>query len=137
MKKLAIVLLFGLVLLTGCDKKAKPGIQQISLSEYFKMMDNGEDFVVYFGTSTCSACLQYKPVVEEVTNNYKVIIYFVELDSESKADKDRLLAEYAAIEFTPTTYFVVGGVNQYHVVGMINYRTLKQDLVTYGFITED
>ena len=138
MKKIAIVLLVGLMVFTGCKKTEKGSIKKISLQEFFTKMDNKEDFVVYFGTSTCSACLEYKPVVEEMVKNYAVTIYYVELDHESADDKERLAAEYIdSIKFTPTTVFIKGGENIHMVVGKVDYRNLKQELVKYGFLKED
>jgi len=138
MKKLSVVLVVLLLVLTACKKEVKNGVEKIKLQQFFEMMDKQETMVVYFGTSTCSACLEYKPNVEEVAKNYDIVIYYVELDAESKEDKERLASEYIdSLEFTPTTYFIQGGEVAHRFVGSKGYRDLKKELVDYGFIEEN
>lgn len=136
MKKIGIMLVLSLLLLGGCGEK--PSMKEIKLTEFFKMMDNDKDFMVFFSTSSCSACAEYKLYVEEVVSNYQVTVYYVVLDYEDTEDKETLVNDYIGlIEFTPTTYFIQSGEVVHKFVGTKTYRDLKNEMVKYGYIDED
>lgn len=136
MKKLILALLVSGLLLSGCTT-ASESATQIKAAEVIKLLDKGETLVVYLGASTCSACLSFKPTVKEIIKNYKIKIYYVEINNDVSADLESLIAKYLVkAEWTPTTYIFKEGKLLDSQSGALSYTTLKKWFVKYGVITE-
>ncbi len=134
MKKILLLLATLAIFLTACATSAGP--TKIKAKEMIKLLDNKETLVVYVGSSKCSACQAYKPVVAELIKNYKSKVYYVETDSDITADLTALLEKHLGdVQYTPTTFIFKEGVLLDSKVGALGYLALKNWFVKYGVIT--
>ena len=63
------VLIITLLSITGCGKSY---MKEISYSEYKNLIENKETFILEIMRTDCSACINFKPKITDVANNYKV-----------------------------------------------------------------
>lgn len=134
MKKIAIALMLVLLLLVSCGST-----EVLSFSdgeEIMEKIENDESFVFIIGTSTCPACTQYKPVVEELIESKDVEVFYIESDKVDQEAVLELVENYLdnELEWTPTTYFVVDGEVNEVLPGALRYTELVAKFEEYGFI---
>lgn len=112
-----LVTLFMFILLviplTGCgNKKGLDAeckyLHKMSYTEYVKKIEAKESFVLEITSATCSACKGFRPKLIEFLNEYKVDMYYIDLDDFSEEEYDSF-DEMVKFSGTPTTIFVVNG----------------------------
>lgn len=143
MKKLFGIMAMTLLVISGCSSATT--INYIKTTEVMEKMDNKEEFVLIVGSSTCGACLAYKPILEEVIKNKEATIFYVQYDTEGiKADKsvdeagraniNKLFDEYfqGKITGTPSTVHIKDGKIDSFETGMLSYVQLIDWLVSHN-----
>lgn len=132
-------LLIGLGLsLTGCVSNSN--IKQITIAEYYDMIENKEDFILYIGSATCSACQSYTPVLEKVATNYDIEVMYIDLDDESSQDMYSFINKIS-VTSTPTTLFYNQGeeasiLERKRIEGAMDYESVKDVFIANSVITE-
>ena len=106
--KLTLVFVL-LILITGCGKSKY--LKEISYKEYNKMIENKETFILEIMRTDCSACISFKPKLEEVLNEYKIEVKYINTDHLSDKDKEKLFDELG-VSGTPTVIFYTDGVEK-------------------------
>jgi thiol-disulfide isomerase/thioredoxin len=133
MKKITVILFVMMMVLSGCS--SEKGLEKAEAKNVIERLNNDESLVVVIGQSTCSACLQYIPVLEEVEKNYTINLAYVEVDQDDKDDVTQLVEEYLIeANATPTTYFFEKGELVGMMVGYFDYRETKEMLESKGFL---
>lgn len=88
------------------------GLHQVTYDQYESMMNNGDPFIVIIERATCQYCTMYMPVVEEVANEKKIPIYYIDTDTLSSEELNKLSASNSYLKRTnwgtPTTLFMLG-----------------------------
>ena len=105
---LAICLLVLVIGLIVDNIMGKNYFIELEYDEVIEKFDNDEDFILLLSQTTCSHCQQYKPKLEDVANEYKLEVYYIEVDLLSKDESDNL-KKYASYSSTPSTVFVHNG----------------------------
>ncbi len=105
MKKLFILIAI-IFMLTGCGGRST--YDEISYSDLNKMIDNKEDFILFIGSSSCSACAVYEVTLNDIIKEYNVDVKYIDLSKLSDQDESVLVSEFP-ITGTPTTVFVTNG----------------------------
>lgn len=135
MKKIFIFLALFMVLLSGCSNNDDGAINIVSASDVIDTLDDNANIVVIIGQTTCAACIQYKPVLDELLTNYDFDLMYVELDKDNNSDLTELVDNYLIeASATPTTYVFKEGVRVDMFVGYMDYRTTKSFLERNGVI---
>src|SRR5690554_4395068 len=125
MKKIIVVLSVMLLMLVGCSNNDEV-LPFKSAAQVNDMLDNNATVVVVIGQTTCGACIQYKPVLEELVTNYDFEMAYVELDKDKNDDVQQLVNDHLLeASATPTTYVFVDGERVAMVVGYMDYRQTK------------
>ena len=125
MKKLLIVLFVMMMVLSGCS--SDKGLNIVPAKDVIQRLENDETMVVVIGQSQCSACIAYKPILEELLNNYTVNLAYVELDKDVAEDVVALIETFLIeADATPTTYFFKDGELVQTVVSFVDYRETKK-----------
>lgn len=144
---LLVVVLLVVALVVTMNKKPKldielpialegeAGFTEISYSDYESKMANNESFVVIIIQDGCSYCEKYRPVVEEVANEYKLPIRYLNLTNLNEDERSALSSSNSYLKSnnwgTPTTLFMYGS----NVVDSISGYVEKDELVK--FVTEN
>ena len=88
------------------------GLHEVTYKEYEKMVENGDAFIVIIERTGCSYCQQYMPLVEEVANEKKIAIIYLNTDNLSEEDMNKLSTTNKYLKRnewgTPTTLFMLG-----------------------------
>lgn len=64
------------------------GLAKIDFDTYFDFLLGKDKILLYLGSTDCSYCKEYKPLLEEVLQEYKLIAYY--LDKATLSDEQKL-----------------------------------------------
>ena len=88
------------------------GLHQITYNDYEDKVENGDAFIVVIERAGCSYCVQYMPIVEDVANEKKIPIYYIDTDTLSADEYNNLNNKNSYLKRnnwgTPTTLFMLG-----------------------------
>lgn len=138
MKKIFLVLIVALstiLMVSGCNKKITT-YEEINYSDFKNKIENKESFVLFVGSSTCSACDKYKVTLDKFIKDYQVQIYYIDI---SKMNSDQMSEFMTVINFssTPTTVFITDGVEKTvynRIVGALSYSKIVSKFEKAGYI---
>lgn len=133
---ISICLVLCLMLVTGC-KKERPAYIEITYDEFKQKIENKESFPLFVGSSECSHCDDYKITLGELTKNYDIDIYYLDV---AKMDKDSYYEFLTYVNFggsTPTTVFITNGVEETvynRINGALSYSKVEKKFEKAGYI---
>lgn len=138
MKKLVLILLMAFIVfgLTGCG--GPKTYEEISYTELKEKLNNNEEFILFIGAETCSACSAYKIGLNKVIEKYHVDIKYIDIDKIS----DTELADLKSLAYfsgTPTTVFIKNGAedkDKKRIDGNVKYSKIVSVLEENGYIKE-
>lgn len=137
--KRILLLLIIILCITGCSNNL---YDEISYKEFNSMIKNKDDFIIFIGSSTCGHCTLFKDTVNDIVNNYKLDIKYIDVSNFSE---DELSEFKKKINFsgTPTTAFIKdgkeycgtdGNCSYYRIVGNQDYDKVVKKLKQKGYI---
>lgn len=136
MKKVLLVL-FLLLSLTACNKKFSKGeVVTAYADEILEKLENKESFIVYVGYDDCQSCKEFKPILNQLIENYDITIYYLPTDDKQTEDQlNEIQYNYFyRMYWTPTTYIVEDGEVLAIKEQLIEYEELVEWLKEYGKI---
>ena len=136
MKKVLLVL-FVLLSLTACNKKFSKGeVLTAYADEILEKLENKESFIVYVGYDDCQSCKEFKPILNQLIENYDITIYYLPTDDKQTEDQlNEIQYNYFyRMYWTPTTYIVEDGEVLAIKEQLIEYEELVEWLKEYGKI---
>lgn len=86
---------------------SKYDLKEITYDEIITKKDNNEDFILIVSRSNCSHCTTYKPKVQQICKDYKIVAYYIDIDNLSNMEK--FLTEFNLKGATPMTLFFKNG----------------------------
>lgn len=135
MKQIKKILLVILVLLcvTACGKSS---YKEISYQTFLDKMEKKETFILYIGSSTCSACSRFQPTLEKVIQEYHINVDYIDI---SKLTDEEMNEFGTIINFgnsTPKVYFIKEGeYSQYNAIkGAQDYDYVVSKMEKNGYI---
>lgn len=135
MKKILLCLVMMLLVVSGCASKEQVSYSYgLSVQDVITKLENDETFIVYLGTTNCSACATFAPIAEKMNENYGTQIYHVELDLEKDEELKSSLLEVMPVTYTPSINLVVDGEIVANYEGVLEYMDLKEFISEYGFV---
>ena len=88
------------------------GLHQMTYSQYEEKVENGDAFIVIIERAGCGYCVQYMPIVEDVANEKKIPIYYIDTDTLTEDEFNELSTTNNYLKRnewgTPTTLFMLG-----------------------------
>lgn len=126
MKKIFMLMIVLLFVLMGCSSKSGE-INYVDVNQLNDKIENGDDFVLVLGLDTCSACIAYKPTLEELVNNKDLDIYYLQLKASWSDSAKQEVIDYFSdkldypIMGTPTTFFIKDGEIEDDIIGEVPY----------------
>ena len=132
MKKLLMILLLSLLILTGCSAKGEMLLDSKQTAEKYVAK---ETFVLYVTSSTCPACQIYDEVYDDVSKQYQDVMYKIDYQAEVSKNEEgftTLVVEHLNyVDATPTTIFIVDGKEVGRSVGIMKYSDLENSIKNY------
>lgn len=104
MRRILLILVVTLMLMTGCFNKLKT-YEEIDYIEFNKMVENKESFILYIGSSKCSHCEAYALTINRVITQHQVKVYYIDMAKEENEE----FSDKIKYEGTPTTVFITEG----------------------------
>lgn len=130
--------MFIIVIVTGCSTTNSKYLKEISYDKYHELLDNKETFILEIMRTDCSACIEFKPKLKELTNKYKIEVKFINTDHLTEKEKDNLFDE-TGIEGTPTIIFYEEGYEETvasRIVGNVSLEKAIKKFKSNGYIKE-
>lgn len=100
-----VVLIFGFIFINTFNKKY---MSELKYNELMEKVDKKESFILCISQTFCEHCKNFKPKLEHVASNYKLMVYYIDVDLLSDDEKNSLKEKFN-YSATPTTIFVVDG----------------------------
>jgi len=139
-KRVAILVSICLIILVGAfiaDRiMGKSYFNEIKYDELMEKIENKEDIVLLISRTTCSHCVTYKPKLKAVANEYKVNVYYIDVDLLSKSENDKLTS-HINYDGTPVTVFLRNGEEKTaanRINGDASKEKIERKLKNNGFI---
>ena len=139
-KKGLILVIICLVILIGAfvtDRVlSKDYLIELKYDEVMEKVNNKESFVLLFSQTTCSHCAQYKPKLSQVAKDYKINIYYLEVDL-LKDKQEKELKKHFSYNSTPVTLFITDGdevTAATRIVGDVAKDKIISKLKSNGYI---
>ena len=130
------ILLFLVLDVCGCS--VIKTYDELSYKKLNTMLKNKEDFVLFIGSSTCSACSSYKITLNDVIKKYNVDVKYIDLSKLSEKQHSEFTAKFP-ISGTPTTVFIKNGVEDdtyNRIDGNVKFSKIVSKLKENGYIKE-
>ncbi len=132
--KLFLIIMFTFIT-TGCSNKH---FDEISYSEYHKLLDNKETFILEIMKTDCTHCKNLKPKLESVADKYDIDIKVIDTAHLSKDEVEKIYDE-TGISGTPTILFYIDGVEETtasRIKGNVSEEKLIEKFKDNGIIEE-
>ncbi len=89
------------------------GMHQVDYKGYRELVDSNEPFIFVIERKNCGYCQMYMPILEEVTKEKKISIYYIDTEAVDSTDISKLSSENKYLKKhsdwgTPTTIFMKG-----------------------------
>ncbi len=150
MKKVVIITVVILLIVggigTGCYFYKKHHKKTSSTTYYHtltyqtfkKMVDDKKTFILVIHQTGCSHCANYLPIVESISNEFKLDVYNINTANFNEEDRYKFngTVHYSG---TPTTIFFFDGVEKTplnRIVGEASKATTVERYKSLGFISE-
>lgn len=122
-----IVLALGLFIVLSVIIKEEP-IKEMSsnMEEWLTDTASDEYVVTVIAQTTCSHCINFKPVMQKANNEYEFKLYWLEADELTNNDYNALTGTYDLEDYsgTPYTFITKNGEVLDHLSGERDYDTL-------------
>ncbi|MGM9835021.1 MAG: thioredoxin family protein [Bacilli bacterium] len=83
-------------------------LKTIELNDLQKLIAEEKDFIILYSQTTCGHCTLFKPVLEEIVNEYKIEILVLEVNLLNENEFDDFL-DISDINATPVLAFFADG----------------------------
>lgn len=117
---------------------SKSYLIEVKSNEVIEMIKNKEDFILLISQTTCSHCASYKPKLEDIANEYKIKMYYIQVDLLDAEERDEFNS-YITHSGTPTTIFIKNGEEKTaanRINGDASISKIKSKLKANGWIKE-
>ena len=109
-------------------------IEQLTYDSFQNMIKEKRSFVVVISQTSCSHCIAYKPIYNEVLKQHNSKGYDLDILNLDKEKRQEIL-DTLDVPGTPTTLIFIDGVLQRdRIEGITTEEELEKFLAKYGFI---
>ena len=106
---LIILIIIIAFLLISNENNSKTNLQELSYKKIKEKIKKKDSFTLVISRTTCSHCATYKPKLKKISSQYKIDIFYIDYDSESKKNQEKLFEEFDLDGSTPITLFIKKG----------------------------
>lgn len=125
-------------LFVGCTAKETNHVKsyvEIDYITYQEKIKNKDNFALYIGSATCSACQRFKTTLEKVITDYDLEIFYIDI-SQLSAEQYTEIWDVSNIGGTPTIVFISdGNIKLFpRIDGAVPEALLVDQLKSAGYI---
>lgn len=114
------------------ESMEKPLYEQTALKDYKTMLISKETFFIYVHKTSCPACQQMKPAINEVIEENRVNWRAINVEYEQNFDLSFLKEQ--KIDKTPTIIFYKNGIEQHRLEGLQSKKEIINSLKSGGYL---
>lgn len=103
-----IAIVYASVTLNKKQKIEDSYLIELTYNELEKKIQNKDSFILVYTQTTCSHCIEYKPILKRTLAKQELYAYEIVLDKLTKEEKGKL-NDIANVSGTPTTVFIKDG----------------------------
>ena len=144
MKKKNIYLIISIILLIAIviflvynNNMNKSKLVKINLDKVEEKIDNNDTFILCVSSSTCINCERYLPKLEEISRDYDLEIFYIEVDKLSSKELTEFKNVISFDDATPVTLFIKDGVENTasnRIFGNVSSDKIIEKFKKNGFI---
>lgn len=82
--------------------------KEVTYQEYRDLVESGDKFVLFIGSSSCSHCTTYKKTINRVIEDYHINVYYIDL-SKLEEEQAANISSHFPFTGTPTTIVIENG----------------------------
>ncbi|MBR3161213.1 MAG: thioredoxin family protein [Bacilli bacterium] len=91
------------------NNNSNNSLKELNYKEITEKLNNKDSFVLVISRTTCSHCVDYKPKLKNIADEHSIDIYYVDYDTESKKNQEKLFEKFDLDGSTPITIFIKKG----------------------------
>ena len=109
--------------------------KQIDYNTYTSLKNAKESYILYLGSSSCSHCQNFKPVLESIIKDYQLDISYIDISTLTEKEY-AVVQNDTKLQGTPTIVFIEDGVvkTSPKIVGEVGYNTALNSFKESGYI---
>lgn len=144
MKKRNIYLIVSIILLITIiiflvynNNMNKSKLVNINLDKVEEKINNKDTFILCVSSSTCINCERYLPKLEEISRDYNLEIFYIEVDKLSSKELTEFKDVISFDDATPVTLFIKNGVENTasnRIFGNVSSDKIIEKFKKNGFI---
>lgn len=144
MKKRNIYLIVSIILLITIiiflvynNNINKSKLVKINLDKVEEKINNKDTFILCVSSSTCINCERYLPKLEEISRDYNLEIFYIEVDKLSSKELTEFKNVISFDDATPVTLFIKNGVENTasnRIFGNVSSDKIIEKFKKNGFI---
>ncbi len=144
MKKKNIYLIISIILLIAIviflvynNNMNKSKLVKINLDKVEEKINNKDTFILCVSSSTCINCERYLPKLEEISRDYDLEIFYIEVDKLSSKELTEFKNVISFDDATPITLFIKDGVENTasnRIFGNVSSDKIIEKFKKNGFI---
>ncbi len=104
-----IIIVTSFLLINNINTPPKGNLKELKYKDIIEKTKNKESFVLVISRTTCSHCIDYKPKLKKIANNYNKNFYYIDYDLETKKNQKKLFDKLDLDGSTPITIFIKKG----------------------------
>lgn len=122
---ICVVILIGAIIFDVTTSKSY--FKEIKYDNLIEKVNNKDSFVLLVSQTICDHCKNYKPLLREVADDNKVMVYYIEVDLLTK-EQQKEFKKLFSFSGTPMTIFVKNG-NEETTANRINGAASKDKII--------
>ena len=103
------IILIAFLLINTINNPNKGNLISLTYNQVQEKVKNKESFILVVSQSTCTHCASYKPKLEQIAADYKIDIYYIDYNLETKENQTKFLEKFNLDGSTPITIFIKEG----------------------------
>jgi len=134
---IALIIIIGVLVVYNLFFKS--GLTELTVDEVIEKIDNKDDFVLCISQTTCTHCASYKPKLEDISANYDLEIFYIDIDKYKQEEINEFKRYISFDGSTPVTAFIKAGEEttaSNRIFGDASYDKIVKKLKITGFIEE-
>lgn len=138
--KIFIAIIIFILVLIGLGIyyfKESHRLEEINYDTFFKKWNSKDSFVLIVSRTECDFCKLYLPKVEDIAKEYKLKIYYINVDNLTSEESNSFSSYIDYQGSTPTTVFITNGEEKSklsRINGNVKYEKIIEKFKKAGYI---
>ena len=103
------IIILSILVINYLTTPKEGSLIELSYKNITTKIEKEENFILVISKSTCSHCATYKPKLVNITKEYGIDIFYIDIDKESEEKQKEFLSNFNLSGATPTTIFIKDG----------------------------